>query len=92
MPEAALHVVLNRHDQDGSASKEHIEQAVGHKIAAQLPNDYQAVQRAIETGRFVDGDIALGKAYADFAGRLAGLSLPQFSGGSRLKSLLRKLS
>jgi septum formation inhibitor-activating ATPase MinD len=89
MPDAALHLVLNRYDQDGSSSKEQIEEVIGHKFTAQLPNDYQAVQQAIESGGFVDKAIELGKAYVDFAGRLAGLSLP--TDGSRLKSLLRKI-
>jgi Flp pilus assembly CpaE family ATPase len=87
--DAALHLVLNRYDQDGSSSKEQIEEVIGHKIEAQMPNDYHAVQQAIESGGFVDGATELGKAYVDFARRLAGLSLPTH--GSRLKSLLRKI-
>jgi pilus assembly protein CpaE len=91
MPDAALRVILNRYDQEGASSAEQVEEAIGHTIAAKAPNDYQAVQQAIESEGFVDGDTELGKSYTCFAAKLVGLDPPQLTGASRLKSLLRKL-
>jgi MinD-like ATPase involved in chromosome partitioning or flagellar assembly len=91
MPDRSLGVILNRHDQS-EISKEQIEEMIGHKIVAQLPNDYKAVQEAVESGGFVDPDTELGKAYTNFAAKLVGLDPPQSPAASRLKSLLRKLS
>jgi pilus assembly protein CpaE len=88
--DAALGVVLNRYDQDDSPPKEQIDELIGHQIAVQLPNDYQAIRQAIESGGFVDTGTALGKAYTDFAARLVGLEPPHFAAASRLKSLVEK--
>jgi len=88
--DSILSVVLNRYDQ-GPCSKEQMEQAVGHKIAEQLPNDYHAVQIAVASGGFVDPSTKLGKAYTAFAARLDGRP-PSPNGSSRLKTLLRKLA
>jgi Flp pilus assembly CpaE family ATPase len=88
--DSVLGVILNRYDQT-HLSKERIAEVVGHPIAVQLPNDYQAVKESIESGGFVDPDTELGKAYARFAASLAGLDPQRLPGVSRLKALLRRL-
>ena len=90
MPDASLGVILNRYDQS-EISKEQIEEMIGRKIVAQLPNDYKAVQEAIDSGGFVDPDTELGKGYTNFAAKLCRLDPPQSPAASRLKSLLRNL-
>lgn len=83
-------VILNRYDQ-GEWTREFVEERIGCKIVAQLPNDYRAVQHAIQSGGFVDPETQLGKGYTSFAATLAGEDSAQAAGGSKLKALLRKL-
>ena len=87
--DSTLAVVLNRYDQ-GPCTKEQMEEAIGHKIAEQLPNDYHAVQTAVAAGGFVDPATKLGKAYSAFAARLDGRETTHRTAPSRLKALFRK--
>jgi len=88
--DSVLAVILNRCDQ-GRLSKGQIEETIGHKIAAELPNDYRAVQRAVASGGFVDPETELGRAYTALAARLAGRQPIHPRASSKLKSLWRKL-
>jgi len=39
-------------------------------VARVFANDYQAVNRAVETGKLLEPDSELGKSFADFAAQL----------------------
>jgi hypothetical protein len=73
--EAALKVVLNRSDQT-KLTLDALEELIGHRIEAALPNDYHAVQESVEAGGFVDPYTRLGGAFIDFAAKLAGAAPP----------------
>jgi pilus assembly protein CpaE len=46
----SIHVVLNRHSNKGPLSDERIEKALGREISLRVPNSYNEVIRAINTG------------------------------------------
>jgi pilus assembly protein CpaE len=46
----SIHVVLNRHSKKGPLSDDRIEKALGRQISLRLPNSYNEVIRAINTG------------------------------------------
>jgi pilus assembly protein CpaE len=91
IPDSVVHVILNRSDQNEPTLAE-IEESLGRKIAAELPNDYRALRKAVESCGFVEPDTDLGKGYASFAAALLGDGhVAHLVGGSRLKALLGKL-
>src|SRR5256712_5612325 len=47
---SSIHVVLNRHSKKGPLSDERIEKALGREISLRVPNSYNDVIRAINTG------------------------------------------
>jgi len=47
---SSIHVVLNRHSKKGPLSDERIEKALGREISLRVPNSYNEVIRAINTG------------------------------------------
>jgi|SRR6266850_1362542 len=47
---SSIHVVLNRYSKKGPLSDERIEKALGRKISLRVPNSYNEVIRAINTG------------------------------------------
>jgi len=47
---SGIHVVLNRHSKKGPLSDERIEKALGRAISLRVPNSYNEVIRAINTG------------------------------------------
>jgi pilus assembly protein CpaE len=46
----SIHVVLNRHSKKGPLSDDRIEKALGRQISLRIPNSYNEVIRAINTG------------------------------------------
>ncbi len=70
--ESRLGLILNRFT-DAFESVEQIEELVGRKLAAVLPNDYQRVREATLGGGLVDGASALGRAYVTLARALTGV-------------------
>jgi len=47
---SSIHVVLNRHSKKGPLSDDRIEKALGREISLRVPNSYNEVIRAINTG------------------------------------------
>src|SRR5437899_3615778 len=47
---SSMHVVLNRHSKKGPLSDDRIEKALGREISLRVPNSYNEVIRAINTG------------------------------------------
>src|SRR2546429_384480 len=47
---SSIHVVLNRHSKKGPLSDDRIEKALGREISLRVPNSYNEVSRAINTG------------------------------------------
>jgi pilus assembly protein CpaE len=47
---SSIHVVLNRHSKKGPLSDDRIEKALGRAISLRVPNSYNEVIRAINTG------------------------------------------
>jgi pilus assembly protein CpaE len=91
IPDSVVHVILNRSDQNEPTLTE-IEESLGRKIAAELPNDYRALRKAVESGGFVDPDTEFGKGCASFAAALLGDGHEAHPvGGSKWKALLGKL-
>jgi len=88
--DTVVQVVLNRCDQS-EVTRQEIEESIGRKITAELPNDYDALQKAIQSSGFVDPDSKLGRAYESFAADLLGEGHVTLAGASRLKSFLGKL-
>lgn len=62
-------LVVNRYHSRDIALRE-IERLVSCPVAAALPNDYRAVQKAISIGGFVNPETGLGSAYGELAARL----------------------
>jgi pilus assembly protein CpaE len=47
---SSIHVVLNRHSKKGPLSDDRIEKALGREVSLRVPNSYNEVIRAINTG------------------------------------------
>ena len=45
-----IHVVVNRHSKKGPLTDDRIEKTLGREIALRVPNSYNEVVRAINTG------------------------------------------
>ena len=67
---ARIAVVLNRMHKHPLFSKDQVEDVLGVPVVRVFANDYQAVNRAVETGKLLEPDSELGKSFADFAAQL----------------------
>jgi Flp pilus assembly CpaE family ATPase len=67
---ARIAVVLNRMHKNPLFSKDQVEDLLGVPVVRVFANDYQAVNRAVETGKVLEPDSELGKSFADFAAQL----------------------
>jgi Flp pilus assembly CpaE family ATPase len=67
---ARIAVVLNRMHKHPLFSKDQVEDLLGVPVVRVFANDYQAVNRAVETGKLLETDSELGKSFADFAAQL----------------------
>ena len=69
---ARIGVVLNRMHKHPLFSKDQVEDLLGVPVLRVFANDYQAVNRAVETGTLLDADSDLGRSFTDFAAQLMG--------------------
>jgi pilus assembly protein CpaE len=67
---ARIAVVLNRMHKHPLLSKAQVEDLLGVPVVRVFANDYQAVNRAVETGKLLEPDSELGKSFAEFAAQL----------------------
>ncbi|MGC9970373.1 MAG: P-loop NTPase [Bryobacteraceae bacterium] len=66
-----FHVVINRVDKRDGLRQFDVGQIFNCPVHSRFPNDYFALERAVTMGEPLQEDGVLGKAIADFAGRLA---------------------
>jgi Flp pilus assembly CpaE family ATPase len=64
-----VRILVNRWE-SGDMSKSDVAGVLGCEVAAIFPNDYRAVNNAIQNHSFVESDTRLGKAYRSFAATL----------------------
>lgn len=86
-------ILLNRvHPSDPPQPE--IERMLGRSVYCAFPNSYRSVAAAIRAARPVEPGTALGRAFAAFAARLAGLEppVPENTLRERLRSLLHLAS
>ncbi len=67
---ARIGVVLNRMQKHPLFSKEQVEDLLGVPVLRVFANDYQAVNRAVESGRMLEPASELGRSFAEFAAQL----------------------
>ncbi len=67
---ARIGVVLNRMHKRPLFSKDQVEDLLGVPVVRVFANDYQAVNRAVETGKLLEPDSELGRSFAEFAAQL----------------------
>jgi Flp pilus assembly CpaE family ATPase len=60
-------VLLNRYPKRSLITPPQIEQLLGVPIYMTFPNDYQAVQRAVTAGRWVESNSELGRQFTSLA-------------------------
>ena len=70
--DARVSVVLNRSQKKGAISKEQAEEILGTPVTRCLPNDYAAVNRAVNEGTLIAQRTELGGAFVQFAEELMG--------------------
>ena len=78
---SCIHVVLNRHSKKGPLSDDRIEKALGREISLRVPNSYDEVIRAINTG----APISSGRK-SDFGAAIHKWALELASGDENNKS------
>jgi pilus assembly protein CpaE len=69
---AKIRLVVNRHNADAGLGREAIEMALHLDVYDVLPNDFDAVQKALLEGKPVASGSALGKGLATLASRITG--------------------
>jgi len=67
---ARIAIVLNRMHKHPLFSKDQVEDLLGVPVVRVFANDYQAVNRAVETGKLLQTDSELGRSFAEFAAQL----------------------
>jgi pilus assembly protein CpaE len=67
---ARIAILLNRMQKHPLFSKDQVEDLLGVPVVRVFANDYQAVNRAVETGKLLEPDSELGRSFADFAAQL----------------------
>jgi MinD-like ATPase involved in chromosome partitioning or flagellar assembly len=72
IPKDRTRIVLNRWHRGDLAAKE-VEEFLGVAVIDVLPNDYKAVQSALQSAGFVKPDSNLGRAFGQLAAHLAGI-------------------
>ena len=74
-----VEVLLNRSGKQNAISQKQIEHLIGWPVAAELPNDYLSVHRALAHARAVDAASSLGRSVAAFTEKVcreSGMDLP----------------
>ncbi len=67
---ARVAMVLNRMQKNPLFSKEQVEELLGVPVMRVFPNNYLAVNHAVEEGKLLDSGTELGKSFAEFAAQL----------------------
>jgi pilus assembly protein CpaE len=67
---ARIAVVLNRMHKHPLFSKDQVEDLLGVPVVRVFANDYEAVNRAVESGKLLEPDSELGRSFTDFAAQL----------------------
>ena len=63
-------VVLNRMRKNPLFSRAQVEELLGQPVVRVFPNDYLAVNHAVEEGKLLDAGTELGQSFAEFAAQL----------------------
>jgi pilus assembly protein CpaE len=63
-------VVLNRMRKNPLFSQAQVEELLGQAVARVFPNDYQAVNHAVEEGKLLDPATEMGRSFTEFAAEL----------------------
>lgn len=93
VPDHCVRIILNRWKLP-SAQTADIQNQLERAVARTFPNDYGAVQRALELGRPMSWDTALGRCFVEFAAELCGAAPVQprlAKNDHALHELLRRL-
>lgn len=66
-------LVLTRTHKRGALTQQQVEELVGAAVIRGIPNDYQAIQRSVDSGTPLPKESELGKAFTELADMLLGL-------------------
>lgn len=80
---ARIAVILNRVQKHPLFSKDQVEDLLGVPVVRVFANDYQAVNRAVESGKLLEPDSELGKSFTDFAAQLMDQPAPKMDPAKR---------
>ncbi|MFN0135805.1 MAG: CpaE family protein [Phycisphaerae bacterium] len=81
IPQGHTELIVNRYRKNTHAcTPEMVEKELGQKVFAVIPNDYAAVNRAIDSGKPLENRNPVRAAIADLASRLSGKSALQVAG------------
>ena len=72
-----VRILLNRDQKRAAIEPQQIEELLGIPVLLSLPNDYQAVNRALTSGKNVDSSTELGKQFTKLANILFERKVPQ---------------
>ncbi|MDP8990973.1 MAG: hypothetical protein M3N41_12950 [Acidobacteriota bacterium] len=86
---ARIAIVLNRMHKHPLFSKEQVEDLLGVPVVRVFANDYQAVNRAVETGKLLEPGSELGTSFTEFAAQL--MDQPGVKAGPAKRSFLQFL-
>ncbi len=82
-----VRLVINRFDRDTGLSREMVETALHTDVYHVLPNDYDAVQKALIEGRLIPSASSFGKSLSALANRLAGREEKRPTAGGKAPGL-----
>jgi pilus assembly protein CpaE len=85
-----LKLIVNRYKKENGLSTEAIEKALEMPVFSTLPNDYEAIKKAILEGETIDASCRLGKSLDSLAQRLSGTK-PAAARKSWMDDLIGKL-
>ena len=86
-----IRLIINRYDKHMGLARDVIATALHNDVYYVIPNDYEAVQRALMEGKPVPSSTAVGKHIMGLADRLAGRE-ESIKKGSSLSGLLSLFS
>ncbi len=75
--EDRLHLVLNRVPRRSDITVDDVEEALGHRVFATIPNDFRALEDAAADGRIVERNHPVRVAVGRMVGRIAKLEEPE---------------
>ncbi len=77
MGEDRLHLILNRVPRRSDITVDDVEEALGHRVFATIPNDFRALEDAAADGRILDRDHPVRAAIGRMVSRIANLEEPE---------------